>query len=86
MFGLSILFQFFVSFVCQQDRQLVNLWHSPGFFTAHTQIFSETDLEGETGKQGLIAVCNKLLKQVYAVVKPKLYISQNIVHQDHKKP
>jgi hypothetical protein len=32
-------------------------------------LYERLKAKGKTGKQALIAVCNKLLKQVYAVVK-----------------
>ncbi len=32
-------------------------------------LYERLKAKGKTGKQGLIAVCNKLLKQVFAVVK-----------------
>ncbi len=32
-------------------------------------LFERLKANGKTGKQALIAVCNKLLKQVFAVVK-----------------
>ena len=32
-------------------------------------LYDRLRANGKTGKQGLIAVCNKLLKQVFAVVK-----------------
>jgi hypothetical protein len=37
--------------------------------TACKALYERLRAKGKTGKQGLIAVCNKLLKQVYAVVK-----------------
>jgi transposase len=37
--------------------------------TACKTLYERLRAKGKTGKQGLIAVCNKLLKQVYAVVK-----------------
>ncbi len=37
--------------------------------TACKALYERLRANGKTGKQGLIAVCNKLLKQVYAVVK-----------------
>jgi hypothetical protein len=41
--------------------------------------------KGKSGKLALIAVCNKLLKQVFAVVKNNTFISQIIAQQDCKK-
>ncbi len=40
---------------------------------------------GKPGKQGLIAVCNKLLIQVFAVVKNNSCINQIIVQPNNKK-
>ena len=37
--------------------------------TACKALYERLRANGKTGKQGLIAVCNKLLKQVFAVVK-----------------
>ena len=37
--------------------------------TACKALYQRLRAKGKTGKQGLIAVCNKLLKQVFAVVK-----------------
>ncbi len=37
--------------------------------TACKALYERLRAKGKTGKQGLIAVCNKLLKQVFAVVK-----------------
>ena len=36
---------------------------------ASKALYERLEANGKTGKQGLIAVCNKLLKQVFAVVK-----------------
>lgn len=38
-------------------------------FDRHQQRQKRLRANGKTGKQALIAVCNKLLKQVFAVVK-----------------
>ncbi len=39
------------------------------FYIIENSAVEELKANGKTGKQGLIAVCNKLLKQVFAVVK-----------------
>ena len=40
-------------------------------------LYERLRANGKTGKQGLIAVCNKLLKQVFAVVKNKSLYQPN---------
>ncbi len=48
-------------------------------------LYERLRAKGKTGKQGLIAVCNKLLKQVFAVVKNNSFINQIIAQQNRKK-
>lgn len=40
-------------------------------------LYERLRAKGKTGKQGLIAVCNKLLKQVFAVMKPETLYQPN---------
>ena len=48
-------------------------------------LYERLRANGKTGKQALIAACNKLLKQVFAVVKNIRCINQIIVQQNRKK-
>jgi hypothetical protein len=45
-------------------------------------LYERLKANGKTGKQALIAVMNKLLKQVFAVAKTELYINQITVHKN----
>ncbi len=45
--------------------------------TACKALYQRLRAKGKTGKQGLIAVCNKLLKQVFAVVKNGILYQPN---------
>lgn len=40
-------------------------------------LYERLRAKGKTGKQGLIAVCNKLLKQVFAVIKSQTLYQPN---------
>ena len=42
-------------------------------------LYERLRAKGKTGKQGLIAVCNKLLKQVYAVVKKQNHVPAKLL-------
>jgi hypothetical protein len=48
------------------------------FFTpACKALYERLRAKGKTGKQGLIAVCDKLLKQVFAVMEPQTLYQPN---------
>jgi hypothetical protein len=47
--------------------------------TACNTLYQRLRSNGKTGKQALIAVCNKLLKQVFAVVKKQYFVSTQLL-------
>ena len=53
--------------------------------TACKALYERLRANGKTGKQALIAVCNKLLKQVFAVVKNNTLINQITGQLNRKK-
>jgi len=66
-----------VLYMCSMNAMKTN--------TACKTLYERLRANGKTGKQALIAVCNKLLKQVFAVVKTTHCINQITVLLNHKK-
>ena len=74
LFGFANYFPIFLDFQNEEAWINVECRYSISMNAMKTNpackaLYERLRANGKTGKQGLIAMCNKLLKQVFAVVK-----------------